>query len=113
MDPSLNLSLVAHQPQAWNRYSYVNNNPMSHIDPNGRNPLGALIGGAIGISVESYRQVRRNQPVNNTRLAAALLGGAASGAIGGLGHGLKPLFSSAVSVAQRGMSLSTRLMATR
>jgi len=88
VDPTWDSADVS-RPQAWNRYSYVNNNPMSHVDPNGRNPLGALLGGAIGVSIESWRQVQSGEPVNNGRLIAALAGGAASGAIGGLGHGLR------------------------
>ncbi|HEV7767319.1 MAG TPA: RHS repeat-associated core domain-containing protein [Thermoanaerobaculia bacterium] len=73
------------RPQSWNRYAYVENNPINKVDPDGRNPLGALIGGAIGVSIESYKQVTSGRPVDNRRLLAALAGGAVAGATGGLG----------------------------
>src|SRR5207253_5966080 len=28
-----------HEPQMWNRYAYVTNNPLKYIDPNGRERL--------------------------------------------------------------------------
>ncbi len=31
-------------PQGWNKYAYVTNRPMGHIDPDGRESLGALAG---------------------------------------------------------------------
>jgi RHS repeat-associated protein len=78
-------SADASRPQSWNRYAYVENNPINKVDPDGKNPLGALIGGAIGVSIESYKQVTCNCPVNNRRLLAVLAGGAVAGATGGLG----------------------------
>jgi RHS repeat-associated protein len=78
-------SADASRPQSWNRYAYVENNPINKVDPDGKNPLGALIGGAISVSIESYKQVTCNCPVNNRRLLAALAGGAVAGATGGLG----------------------------
>src|ERR1700752_2785727 len=36
VDPVLDLSLAKHNPQGWNRYSYVRNNPVNMTDPDGR-----------------------------------------------------------------------------
>jgi len=36
IDPVLNVTEAVGEPQLWNRYSYVTNNPMSSTDPDGR-----------------------------------------------------------------------------
>jgi len=36
IDPNIDLDAALHQPQRWNRYSYVSNNPLTFDDPNGR-----------------------------------------------------------------------------
>jgi len=35
VDQNLNIERAKGEPQLWNRYSYVGNNPMKYIDPNG------------------------------------------------------------------------------
>ncbi|MBO9563069.1 MAG: VCBS repeat-containing protein [Niastella sp.] len=74
--------------QAYNRYAYALNNPLSHIDPNGDNPLviaiiaGALIGGFMkGIQ---YAEAGKNFWGGFWR--GALVGGA-SGALAFVGGG--------------------------
>jgi RHS repeat-associated protein len=68
-------------PQSWNRYSYVRNNPLRNIDPDGRLCIPcAAIGALAAVSYESYRQVKSHEPVNNARLFAAVGIGAAAGA---------------------------------
>jgi RHS repeat-associated protein len=37
VDPSLNLKGAMTYPQSWNRYAYVENNPLNLTDPDGRN----------------------------------------------------------------------------
>lgn len=39
VDPSLDVEKAVHEPQLWNRYSYVTNNPMRYTDPNGKERL--------------------------------------------------------------------------
>jgi len=34
--PELNVNRALHNPQGWNRYTYVENNPIGHSDPTGR-----------------------------------------------------------------------------
>jgi RHS repeat-associated protein len=41
------------EPQSWNIYSYVRNNPISRIDPNGRFGFGPYVNFAMGI-LEEY-----------------------------------------------------------
>jgi hypothetical protein len=36
VDPYLDVKKALHNPQAWNRYSYVMNNPINRLDPDGR-----------------------------------------------------------------------------
>ena len=52
-------------PQRWNRYSYVRNNPLRYTDPDGRNPLaiGAIVwllyevGSSISDAIATYTTV--------------------------------------------------------
>lgn len=37
-------------PQSWNGYSYVNNRPLTHIDPDGEIPI-PVITGAVGVAL--------------------------------------------------------------
>ena len=51
-------------PQSWNRYSYVHNNPILHTDPTGHCPAilcGAAIGAAIGGGINYYQQFQQNR----------------------------------------------------
>ena len=49
VDPELNINAALLDPQRWNRYAYVRNNPLRYIDPDGRDiwDLFAGMGNAI------------------------------------------------------------------
>ena len=38
VDPVLDQATAVFNPQGWNRYAYVRNNPLKYIDPDGRDP---------------------------------------------------------------------------
>ncbi len=87
----------AYSTQAYNRYSYAHNNPLSYIDPDGNNPLiVAMAVGAI-ISASSYTlSVASSQGGfsnwNWLNFAGSAVTGAVSGAFTwGIGNAFSPL----------------------
>jgi RHS repeat-associated protein len=55
VDPLLSTDAAKIQPQRWNRYAYVQNNPLRYFDPDGRCSAPSGVGaGQIGICVEAF-----------------------------------------------------------
>jgi len=77
-------------PQTWNRYTYVLNNPVDRNDPTGRCPwcVGGLVGGIVGVVGAGIHEVKTSlhQPVtwsgSTKRVLGAFAGGFVSGAAG-------------------------------
>jgi RHS repeat-associated protein len=91
MDPDDTENVL--NPQSWNRYTYVLDNPVNANDPDGKviNLVaaagGAVIGGATGavgsILVQAYRN-HSFKNLNTRDIWAAAAGGAVSGGLAGL-----------------------------
>jgi RHS repeat-associated protein len=74
----------------FNRYDYTSNNPINHIDPDGRciwdgciaevAAVGFLLGGGIDYGVQKY--FHPNQPVNKTEVVISAVAGAVTGGSG-------------------------------
>jgi uncharacterized protein RhaS with RHS repeats len=63
MDPALDVALALVEPQRWNRYAYVQNNPVAATDPDGRATY--RINRAIG----GYRARNPYNPATHTFIA--------------------------------------------
>jgi RHS repeat-associated protein len=81
------------QPQNWNRYTYGSNNPHKYVDPDGKNPLlaalgGAVIGGVIGGGFEAAKALYRGESLTDPkvlrRIGAKALNETVFGAVVGL-----------------------------
>jgi len=96
--------------QAWDRYAYVNNNPLKYTDPSGHFLVpGAIIGGAIGAMVGAiaYTVTNHGQNFNHKEYFLAIGAGAVSGALIGSGIGLV-----AGAVAASGVAVNVGVAAT-
>ena len=83
-------------PQSWNRYTYVLNNPHRYVDPDGRTPLlvTAAIGAGVGALVNTGFQIRETMYSNPGQVSfgeafqqidvGEVLGAAAAGGVMGL-----------------------------
>jgi RHS repeat-associated protein len=88
-------------PQAMNRYAYVSNNPIRHIDPSGHfGILGAIVGGIVGGVVgaiasaapQIINNIRNGEPlttnIDPVEVRNAAVAGAVAGAVGGATFGI-------------------------
>lgn len=83
-------------PQSWNAYSYVNNRPLSHVDPDGDVPIpvitggiGAGVGALVGGGFEVWKQYAKDGRVTNWgKVGTAAGGGFIAGGLAGLTLGI-------------------------
>jgi RHS repeat-associated protein len=71
-------------PQTLNLYSYVRNNPLSGVDPDGHafgvdDLIGVLAGGAVGAGVEVVKDLATGQRITTGGVVGAAVGGALFG----------------------------------
>lgn len=70
----------AFDSQAYNRYSYANNNPLKYTDPSGNHPI--IVAMLISATINVFTQVMSNEGFNNfswSSLGVSVLMGAVSG----------------------------------
>ena len=81
----------AGNPLAWDRYAYVNNNPVRHNDPSGHFlniVVGAVVGAVVGVGTLAVNQALHPEvKYNSTDWVAAAGIGAAAGALISTGVG--------------------------
>jgi len=80
VDPELDLKKTPPSPQRWNRYSYVTNNPVGKLDPNGKADTDLTCVPADICNRPGAREAFRNGQTQALKLGlaidAAILGGA-------------------------------------
>lgn len=74
-------------PQAFNRYSYVYNNPLKYTDPSGHWGIFSLIGAAIGAVVNTFAYGIGCHVSGQSMTMSGFVGAAVTGAIVGAGFG--------------------------
>jgi RHS repeat-associated protein len=75
-----------HQPQSWNMYAYVRNNPINRVDPNGRQSIEALCENRpCGQIIKPTMEEARRDARNTVEAASGMGSGATTGerAMGG------------------------------
>ena len=96
---------------AWDRYSYVNNNPLIFTDPDGHFAFlvpilaGSVIGGAISTAMYAITAHVTGQEVTLAGVAGAFVGGAVAGAVSVIATPLAGTLLHAAGVAASGTAL--------
>jgi RHS repeat-associated protein len=60
VDPNVDVEKNLREPQRWNRYAYVTNNPMKYADPDGRDKTIYFLGG-LNHQITAYEEVSELQ----------------------------------------------------
>jgi RHS repeat-associated protein len=70
-------------PQSWNRFTYVRNNPINRHDPDGKvGVLGAVLGGAIDLGVQMIVENKSLNEVNWVSVGVSAAAGATGAGLG-------------------------------
>ncbi len=90
LSPDSIVPLQSQGVQAWDRYAYVNNNPLTYNDPDGHFvnvAAGAIIGATIGVGLYALNIMSSHQDFNISQALTVAAVGAASGALISTGIG--------------------------
>ena len=92
--------------QAWDRYAFVNNNPVRYNDPTGHFAflIPMLVGAVIGGAVDAIRQYQNGGKIDLGKVAVS----AGMGAVAGLAGAVIALIAAAAGVATT-LGLATEL----
>jgi RHS repeat-associated protein len=77
VDPYVDLTRAPHIPQKWNRYAYVDNNPIGHTDPDGKCPDACIVEG-LAVAYVAASTPATVAAITETTLGLAALGVAMS-----------------------------------
>ena len=94
-------------PMSWNAYLYVNNRPLTHVDPDGDIPIpvitgavGAGVGALVGGGAEAFSQWSRTGTISWGKVGTAALGGGIAGGVAGATFGVGTAAGVAVTTTQ-------------
>lgn len=77
VDPAVNRDRTILEPQLWNRYAYVGNNPVKYVDPDGNERVDAILGRDALAVLSGSMSVREYNDRNAARAAGVAFAGAA------------------------------------
>jgi RHS repeat-associated protein len=111
----LDLITFTSSPQSWNRYIYVNNNPLKYIDRDGRIlhlAVGFGAGAIFGGGFEAAKQLLSNKPLDWRKIGVAALAGGVSGTLTAATGGVSLLGIPAVTsaVAKVGVTVGASMV---
>jgi RHS repeat-associated protein len=70
VDPVLDVERAIKNPQEWNRYGYVTNNPLKYTDPDGKDKFAAFFLGSAGNDIDTLDVIFDRQTIDEVKQGA-------------------------------------------